>query len=76
MRRYLYALGGLVLLLVSVSCYPNGGNAETYEWAIVQSPLTGRCYEVMYRDVGKQMGVLAMALIPCPAGVERKTGGE
>jgi hypothetical protein len=36
---------------------------ENLEWSLVESPLTGKCYEVAWMDSGN---VIGMAPVPCP----------
>ncbi len=61
--RILAAVVVMAVLLLAGCETPIG--PKTLKWTTVQSPQTGRCYEVATYYFGTQNGVMAMAEIPC-----------
>lgn len=44
----------------------SSSGADKYEWKVIQSPITGICYEVViYREYLSRLGFMGMSKIPC-----------
>ena len=71
--KHLIVLAMLIVGILGAACQPRteSGNvpgAASMEWSIIQSPNTGRCYEVVtWTRIGfKGYGYAGLAQVPCP----------
>ncbi len=71
MRRLLVLTAMLLLIATAGGCVatiadtvPGQDNSALFDYILIESPLTGRCYEVVERFAGSA-GLMGMAEIPC-----------
>jgi len=65
MRHGVIFLVGMIILTIGIACGREPQPVEQLgDWSIIQSPLTGRCYEYLQHEVANR-GFAGLALIPC-----------
>ncbi len=76
MRKLLKFATMLLLVATIIGCVApikdvvdGQDNSALFDFILIESPLTGRCYEVVERFAGAA-GLMGMAEIPCESVVE------